>query len=266
MKKIKNIISLACLLLLAAGCNNDSDDNTIIPDTPGGHNKPGWVMQSGKPVSEAPLWQPKEDELLTSSMTVTLTLDATFPDSGIDEEDMVAAFGAEDDCLGCSKVSFGSGSPRFYVYVLPPADPSGSISFAYYSKKANRVYCWSNRLTFENNRSVGSVRDPYILKGDEENYGCMDNAVVYISLSAIPNIDWNNDEFAMFVGNECRMVLTSNDYRAEENILAFYVPVNNFNEKISLHYYSHAEDRILTSPDYDIQPYGICNIEQLTWK
>lgn len=259
MNKITTLLSLACMIMLATGCSSDSDDNGDGPD---GRNKPGWTIQSGKSVSEAPVWEPVTDELLTSSMTVTLTLDETFSQADIEPEDMIAAFGPDNECLGCSKVSFMTGRARFYVYVLPPSDLSKRIAFTYYSTTDKKIYCWDNYLTFENNKIVGSVKEPHVLNRNQENHGCLDNIVAFVDLSPIKSINWNRDEFALFVGDECRMTASKDAYVAAENILAVRMPVDNYNEKVSLHYYSHAEDRIYVSQEFGIEPSGICNISK----
>lgn len=260
---ISSILPLAGILLLAAGCSGGSDP--VTPDPTEKHNKPHWSLEPGRRVEQAPAWTPIDDELLSSSMTVTVGLDETLAADGVSAADMVAAFSG-GDCLGVTHVNNQSGKPRFYLYVLSPRDDRKTVTLAYYSAGSQRVYYWSDILGFENNRVVGSARQPFELKLAGENHGLQYSAQVGVALPMSSLAD--ADEVAAFVGGECRQVLTAKDRVQDRGGLycQFVLPMSSSSEQVGIRYYSHTEDRVYASREYPVTAGGVCAIDKLEWQ
>lgn len=259
------------VLLLAAGCSKDNEEdnggNVIVVDPVNPQNKPSWTIGKGRALAEVPAWTPIPDELLSSSMTVTVGLDKAFTEDDIDEEgDMLAAF-CGTECLGVSNIRItSSGEARAYMYVLPPTGTDRSISFSYYSKKKGRLYCWPNKLQYKNNDIVGTTREPYTLSLEEENYGFRYRGTVCIASSVFQSFNTAADELSVFLGNECRMVMRKGDYNQEEKVILLEVPIDNNSDKITLHYYSSAQDRIFVSQEFAVISFGNTYINQVNWQ
>lgn len=264
IRKIIYALSLACIVLLAAGCSKDDDNNQ--GQSTEKHNKPSWVVDGVAPIADKPLWTPIADETLASSMTVTVTLDGYFPKNDITSDDMLQAYSG-DLCLGVAQASVDYDMVRFYLYVLPPKAADKTISFAYYNAKNKKIYYWTDMLRFENDNSYGTYKEPYVLRGSVSSCYAK-KAYVLVSFANTNGIDLDNDEFALFVGDKCHKVVPKDDFERDgDNGYFFFtdLPVKSMAETFTIRRYSFSEDKVYTSDEYKMGNDGTVIIENIVW-
>ncbi|MBQ0021628.1 MAG: hypothetical protein KBT29_00125 [Prevotellaceae bacterium] len=256
MKKIFYILSLALVLFSACSKDDDNDNGgNNGNDTPGGYelkNKPSWVMQSGSSQSmEKPDWTPVEDETPFSSMTAAISFEDEKIYENITSDDVLAVF-CEGECIGVTNpVEVNGYGWRFYIYIQQPADKSKGIDLRYYSARTKQQYCWLSCFSFVNDNIIGDLRRPYCPSMEKENGGCTSFATANVCMPEGFHIDWQGgDELAVFVGDECRKVVTDRYMLNEEGFFLFYIPLASNDECFSVRYYSAKQDKTYTSPSY----------------
>ena len=156
MKKCMVIASCA-LLLLAAGCKKNSDNEPAAPQP-----------QPVQPTTlygtiEQPDWTASSSYDLASSMTAVVSVDlkAQFPtlatDFVIDENDLLAAY-AGDICMGV----IDPDADLFFLYVAAPATGAPAVvTLRYYSAHYKNIFYAKDAFPFRNDTQLGTVNAPY---------------------------------------------------------------------------------------------------------
>jgi len=157
MKKYMLIASCA-LLLLAAGCKSQSDNEPSAPQP----SQQQLATLYGN--IERPAWVVSPDYDLTSSMTavVRVNLKEQFPalatDFVLTENDLLGAFSGET-CLGAITPE----GELFFLYIAgPAAGGSSSVTLRYYSAHYKNLFEAKDAFPFKNDTQVGTVSTPFV--------------------------------------------------------------------------------------------------------
>ena len=156
MKTKLFIIASCTLLLLAAGCKNDKN------------NEPGTLSSN---VSR-PTWTAPAEHDMTSSMTAVIRIDlaAQYPDKAADfvlsDNDLLAAF-IGDNCVGVASPDKQTG--LFFLYISEISENSEysessekQVSLRYYSAHYKNIFVAADAFTFQNDAHLGTISEPLV--------------------------------------------------------------------------------------------------------
>jgi len=159
MLQVRNckVLVLCALLLLAAGCKKDKKSEPSTPSS---------TTTSIIGNLPSPEWAVSEDYDMTSSMTVTASIDLALTYESqvkatgweVAADDKLAAFEGEN-CIGLATPKEG----LFYLYVTAPKSGS-AVTLKYYSSKVKNLFVADEALVYSNDVIIGTVAAPHTPK------------------------------------------------------------------------------------------------------
>lgn len=136
MLQVKNckFFALCALLLLAAGCKDNSDPFV----TPGNVANPEWTVSG--------------ENNMTSSMTAVVKV------SFAENEGTLATF-MGDQCCGIAEYIAEYG--LYWLYMSPVTEAGGDVQLRFYSPDLKRIFDATSTFPYSNDSQLGSVAEPY---------------------------------------------------------------------------------------------------------
>ena len=137
MLQVRNckFFALCALLLLAAGCKDNSDPFV----TPGNVANPEWTVSG--------------ENDMTSSMTAVVKV------SFAESEGTLAAF-MGDQCCGIAEYKADYG--LYWLYISPAnANANANVALRFYSPDLKRIFDATSTFPYSNDSQLGSVAEPY---------------------------------------------------------------------------------------------------------
>ena len=136
MLQVRNckFFALCALLLLAAGCKDNSDPFV----TPGNVANPEWTVSG--------------ENNMTSSMTAVVKV------SFAENEGTLATF-MGDQCCGIAEYIAEYG--LYWLYMSPVTEAGGDVQLRFYSPDLKRIFDATSTFPYSNDSQLGSVAEPY---------------------------------------------------------------------------------------------------------
>ena len=163
MRNIRLLVALSVCVLCAvcctlAGCKKDKKSEPS--------STPSSTTSSIVGNLPDPEWAVSEDYDMTSSMTVTVSVDLALTYESqvkaagweVAAEDKLAAFEGEN-CIGLATPKEG----LFYLYVTAPKSGS-AVTLKYYSSKVKNLFVADEALVYSNDANIGTVAAPHTPK------------------------------------------------------------------------------------------------------
>lgn len=253
MKILKVFFFLLLSAVGFAACGSDDDPNEM---TVGNTPAPQWSLTNQIVEQDDPQWAVSNNDInISSSMTIILSI-GVLSDDVVSTDDTMAAF-IDGICVGKANVMNTEYGKRVFLFVYSPKNmTSAKVSLKYYNTTLRQVYNYDDFNTpFVNDATYGHVDDPYYFEAvATEQY----SSAVGRWLS-LPNYIVNNlsddDEIAIYVGTECRLVkgtnLSVNTYDGTTYAQCL-IPVKQGENNATLRYYSARLKRIFVSSEFSI--------------
>lgn len=218
------------------------------PTEPTVVEKPEWkldlVEDDPKPDWETQL---PESGIYQFSMTGIIQL-SDFLEEYADEADEVSAF-IGDECRGIINAREYNGKRLFFLYIRGNSSETQKVTLKYYSMKNKKLYVCNELFDFEQNGMYGKISEPAV-PPFEESGKYPEMMTIYVVLpKSLPFEIRNQDQFAAFIGDECRSVGKKID---DENSLIYCFEVrgkSDENGEIYFQYYSIQQSGIYHSTE-----------------
>lgn len=241
---IFTMVAACAAAIMMASCDHPNS-NPPTPPTDDSIVAPHW--QTNMPKVESCDWVRAVRDNEPSSMTIVVGAPAFERGYEVYGRDMVAVLTLKNqEFIGVTAVDrFEHLSP---VYVQGPTIADDlDFSILYYSFGYKQYYCAdlrSEQHTFFNDAILGTFEEPMQYKwtpcGPYMHVG-------YASVYFFDFISRSDDELAVFVGDECRVVAHGNDYVLDSTrgaSLEILVPISKSTEEVELRYYNATANAI----------------------
>lgn len=249
MKKL-NIFFLIFASLVASCHHDHEDDNLGYEQVPAPH----WTVSNGNAGSVTSVdWKVLEStHNIMSTMTV-LGVPPTVEGATTSADDVIGFFAGEE-CVGVvSPEKQSNGSWRYLLNVYSPKNPETSITLAYFSASQKCVYYWPDCLNFTTDGIVGTSEKPFAVTGRNSNYTLEMPATITLPSAILAKVG-AGDEMAVFCGDECRGVLSWDDFN---DCFKGNIGMSKETETMTVKYYNASEKRIYTSPEFQASIYDV---------